>query len=127
VGAPPVGTRLVLNPSFDIVTCHFRDCAGLAWPAWMHTFLVAMQNYGIEVDDCGGGFVSIISDYASNWGAADDFGTVSGTTTTCGGASQQWGSCTNQFTEFMHGIHWSDFIAIDPSAHIVSINSHAVK
>jgi hypothetical protein len=127
VGAPPVGTRLVLNPSFDTVTCHFKDCAGLAYPNWFRTLLVVMQNYGIIVSDCGGGYVSIISDSVSGWGATDDYGVISGTTTTCGGASQEWGSCTIQMQGFFHGIHWSDFQVIEPSAHVVNINSHQVK
>ena len=126
-GAPPVGTRLILNSSFDTTTCHFGPCAGIAYPSWMAPFFTAAKNYGIIVADCGGGFISIISDYDSRWGAVDDFGNISGTTTTCGGASQQWGSCTTQFNAFISSIHWSDFTAIEPSAHIININSHAVK
>lgn len=102
----PLGVRWVLSPTFDTVTCHFRDCAGLAWPDYMVRLLTALQHYGVVFTDTGGGFVGVSSDAVQNWGATDDNS-----------------SPTAVLTGYLKGIMWQNGHTIDHTSHVVNVLS----
>lgn len=107
---PPLGSRWILSSSFDTTTCHFLDCAGLAWPAYMQRLFTAMQKYGVVFADGGGAGIIVTTDADSSWGATDD--TTSPAYTLEG---------------YMHGIRWKDGLIVEPSSHILSITSGQLK
>jgi hypothetical protein len=106
---PPLGSRWILSSGFDTTTCHYLDCAGLAWPTYMQKVLTALQNYGVIFADAGSP-ISITTDADSRWGATN------GTPST---------STTVQFEGYLHGIKWTDGYIIDPTQHVVNVLSGA--
>lgn len=108
--AIPLGSRWVLDASFDGATCHFRDCAGLAWPGYMQRFITALKTYGVIFVDTGQSFVGMSSDAVSNWGAVDDPT-----------------SPTYVFTGWLHGIMWQNGHVVDNTIHTVNTLSGALR
>lgn len=106
---PPLGSRWILSPTFDTTTCHYLDCAGLAWPAYMQRLLTAFQHYGVVFAD-GGTPISISLDASSSWGATDNTS-----------------SPTYELEGWLHGIQWTDGYIVDQTQHVVNALSGATK
>ena len=106
----PLGIRWILSSSFDGTTCHFRDCAGLAYPAYMQRIITALKTYGAVFTDTGGAFAGISSDASSSWGATDDPS-----------------SPTYVLSGWIKSIMWQNGNIVDPTIHVVGITSGALK